>query len=226
MHQTKLSLTTWFWAIYLVAHDKRGKSALSLSQILDLHYLTARRLLRKIRAAMKERDSLYMLSGLVEMDDAYFGAPSKGKDGRGTNKSKAVIALSKDDKNHPAFLRIEVIHEVTKEEIKRVAKACVKPGSRIVSDGCSSYKQLADNGFFHEPQVYYKSDKDDFLKMLHNVISNVKAYIQGTYHGLGSKHLQSYFDEFCYRFNRRFNPNEIFDRLLNACVLAEPHPVP
>lgn len=225
LHKTKLSLTTWFWAVYLVAHDKRGKSALSLSQILGLNYVTARRLLRKIRAAMKERDSLYRLSGLVEMDDAYFGAPRKGKDGRGTDKAKAVIALSKDAKNHPAFLRIEVIDQVSIEEIKRVAKACVKPGSRIVSDGHSSYKPLAEMGYIHEPKDYYKADKDDFLKMLHNVIGNAKAYIQGTYHGLGPKYLQSYFDEFCFRFNRRFNPNEIFDRLLNACVLAEPHPV-
>ena len=225
MHKTKLTLTTWFWAIYLVAHDKRGKSALSLSQILDLNYRTALRLLRKIRIAMKDRDSLYMLSGVVEMDDAYFGAPRKGKDGRGTDKSKAVIALSKDWMNHPAYLRIEVINQVSIEEIKRVAKSCVKLGSRIVSDGHSSYKPLANIGYIHDPHDYYKSDKEEFLKMLHNVIGNVKAYIQGTYHGLGSQHLQSYFDEFCFRFNRRFNPNEIFDRLLNACVLADPHPV-
>jgi len=183
-------------------------------------------MLRKIRAAMKERDSAYMLSGIVEMDDAYFGAPSKGKDGRGTNKAKAVIALSKDEQNHPAFLRIEVIDQVSIEEIERVAKACVKPGSKIVTDGHSSYKPLADMGYVHESKAYYKEDKDDFLKMLHIIIGNVKAYIQGTYHGLGPKYLQSYFDEFCFRFNRRFNPNEIFDRLLNACVLATPHPVP
>jgi transposase-like protein len=225
MHKTKLPLATWFWAIYLVAHDKRGKSALSLSEILDLNYRTALRLLRKIRAAMKERDSLYLLSGIVEMDDAYFGAPSKGKDGRGTNKAKAVIALSKDNQNHPGFLRIQVIDQVSIEEIKRVTKACVTPGSKIVSDGHSSYKPLADIGYEHESKAYYKEDKEDFLKMLHNVIGNVKAYVQGTYHGLGDKHLQSYFDEFCFRFNRRFNPNEIFDRLLNACALATPHPV-
>lgn len=61
--------------------------------------------------------------------------------------------------------------------------------------------------------------------MLHNIIGNAKAYIQGTYHGLGSDYLQSYFDEFCFRFNRRFYPNEIFDRLLNACILSPPHPI-
>jgi transposase-like protein len=224
MHKSKLSLKTWFWAMYLVAHDKRGKSALSLSVILDLNYRTALRLMRKIREAMKDRDSHYMLSGTVEMDDAYFGAPRKGKDGRGTDKAKAVIALSKDEENHPLFLRIEVIDGVTIEEIKRVTKKCVKPGSTIVSDGHTSYKPLAQNGYRHEARAYYKEDKEDFLKSLHKVIGNVKAYILGTYHGLGAAYLQSYFDEFCFRFNRRFNPNEIFDRLLNACALTTPHP--
>lgn len=225
LHKTKLPLTTWFWAMYLVAHDKRGKSALSLSVVLDLNYRTALHMMRKIREAMKDRDSGYMLSGVVEMDDAYFGAPRKGKDGRGTNKAKAVIALSKDADNHPAFLRIKVIDQVTIEEITRVAGECVSPGSKIISDGHSSYKPLAAAGFQHQGRAYYKEDKEDFLKMLHNIIGNVKAFIQGTFHGLGPQHLQSYFDEFCFRFNRRFQPNQIFDRLLNACVLAEPHPM-
>lgn len=225
MHKSKKPLTVWFWAIYLVAHDKRGKSALSLASVLDLNYRTALHMHRKIRAAMKDRDSQYMLSGVVEMDDAYFGAPQKGKDGRGTKKAKAVIALSKDGNNHPAYLRIQVIDQVTIEEITRVAEACVKPGSKIVSDGHISYKPLAEIGYTHESRAYYKKDKEDFLKMLHNIIGNVKAYILGTYHGLGPAYLQSYFDEFCFRINRRFNPNEIFDRLLNACVSSDPHPM-
>jgi len=224
LHKTKLSLKTWFWAMFLVAHDKRGRSALSLSVVLELNYRTAFRLLRKIREAMKERDSKYLLSGTVEMDEAYFGAPRKGKDGRGTDKAQAVVALSKDEFNHPRFLRIEVIEAATIEEITRVTKQCVKPGSKIVSDGNAAYRSLVKNGYIHEPKIYYKEDKEEFLKSLHKMISNAKAFISGTYHGLGKIYLQSYFDEFCFRFNRRFNPNEIFDRLLNACVLANPHP--
>lgn len=226
MHKTKQPLRLWFWAIYLVAHDKRGKSALSLSQVLEVNYRTAWRMLHKIRQAMKERDATYMLSGLVEMDDAYFGAPRQGKHGRGTDKSQAVIALSKTSQNHPAFLRIEVIDSVTLETLNRVAKSCIQKGSRIVSDGHTSYKQLKHNGYTHEARAYYKEDQNDFLKMLHNMIGNAKAFIQGTYHGLGDHYLQAYFDEFCFRFNRRQNPNELFDRLLNACVLAKPHPFP
>ena len=181
--------------------------------------------MRKIREAMRVRDENYLLSGIVEMDDACFGVPRKGKDGRGTNKAKAVIALSKDHKNRPAYLKIKMIDQVTIEEINRAAKQCVEPGSKIVSDGHSSYKKLVDHGFDHEANVYYKEDKDKYLKMLHVVIGNVKKFIQGTYRGLGPAYLQSYFDEFCCRFNRRKQPNEIFDRLLTACVLAEPVPV-
>jgi transposase-like protein len=173
LHKSKLTLKTWFWAMYLVAHDKRGRSALSLSVVLDLNYRTAFRLLRKIREAMKERD---------------------------------------------------VIEAATIEEITRVTKQCVKPGSKIVSDGNSAYRSLVKSGYIHEPKIYYKADKEEFLKSLHKMIGNAKAFILGTYHGLGKIYLQSYFDEFCFRFNRRFNPNEIFDRLLNACVLATPHP--
>lgn len=224
LHKSKLTFKLWYWAIYLVAHDKRGKSALSLSVVLDLNYRTALRLLRKIREAMKERDSLYMLSGVVEMDDAYFGSPSKGKNGRGTDKAKAVIALSKDAEDRPQYLRIQVVNRMTIDEVKSVVKQCVKPGSKIVSDGHASYKPLAKEGYIHEAKVFYKEDEEEFLKSLHKVISNVKAYILGTYHGLGATYIQSYFDEFCFRFNRRFNPNEIFDRLLNACALATPHP--
>lgn len=43
----------------------------------------------------------------------------------------------------------------------------------------------------------------DHLKWVHITISNTKSFIAGTFHGLNSKHLQSYLNEFCYRFNRR-----------------------
>ncbi|NSW90275.1 MAG: IS1595 family transposase [Firmicutes bacterium] len=79
--------------MYLVANDKRGRSALSISQVLDINYRTAWRLLHKIRHAMSERDAQYQLAGFVEMDDAYFGAPRPNTDGRGTTKAKVAIAI-------------------------------------------------------------------------------------------------------------------------------------
>jgi len=60
------------------------------------------------------------------------------------------------------------------------------------------------------------------LKWVHILISNAKAFIEGTYHGLDAIHLQSFFDEFCFRFNRRFWPQQLFARTLFACSCASP----
>jgi len=40
----------------------------------------------------------------------------------------------------------------------------------------------------------------------------------GAFHGIGGKHLESYLDEFCYRFNGRRWEEELFDRLVAACA--------
>jgi hypothetical protein len=118
MHRSKLDLAVWFRAIYLVSNDKRGRSALSISQILDLNYRTVWRLLHKIRHAMSERDANYKLAGFIEMDDAYFGAPRPNTDGRGTTKAKVAIALSTDEEVHPLYTRMKVIEAVSTNEIK------------------------------------------------------------------------------------------------------------
>ena len=70
--------------------------------------------------------------------------------------------------------------------------------------------------YLHEYQVF---DPDsDMLHWLHTIFGNAKAFVLGTYHGLGRNHLQSYLDEFCYRFNRRFFQGKIFSRLF--CAVA------
>lgn len=225
MHRSKLDLSVWFWAIYLVSNDKRGRSALSISQVLDLNYRTAWRLLHKIRHAMSDRDADYQLAGFVEMDDAYFGAPRPGTDGRGSTKAKVAIALSTDEKGHPQYARIKVIEAVTKDEIKRVTGECIQKGSTISTDGLGAYRHLKKD-YIHKYQNYYESDNKEFLKWLHVIIGNAKTYILGTYHGLDDKFLQAYLDEFCYRFNRRFKPKQLFGRLLNACAFGTHYIVP
>ena len=95
MHHTRLPLTIWFWAIWLVATDKRGISAVQLANTLGICYDSAWHLLDRIRAAMGQRDAQYLLNGIVEMDDGYVGGPCHGeKRGRGTEKAQVVAALS------------------------------------------------------------------------------------------------------------------------------------
>ena len=98
MHRTHLPITTWFWAIYLVSIDKRGISATQLATELELSYETAWYLLKRIRAAMGQREKKYLLSGITELDDFYYGGPNVGgKRGRGTSQMNIMVALSKTE---------------------------------------------------------------------------------------------------------------------------------
>lgn len=107
LHKTRTPLRIWFWALFLVAHDKRGISALALARELDVSYKTAWLLLHKIRYAMRSRDEQYVLSGIVEMDETYFGGPGEEpKRGRGTNKTPTLVALSLRPDGKPKFLKM------------------------------------------------------------------------------------------------------------------------
>ena len=136
MHRTHLPLTVWFWAIYLCATDKRGISAVQLSCTLNICYEPAWYLLHRIRVAMGKRDGNYELSGIVEMDDGYVGGAShSGKRGRGTDKAKIVVALSKTENGAALFTRMQVVEDVTGGTLQQVVDETVAPGPKIECDG-------------------------------------------------------------------------------------------
>ena len=219
MDRTRTPLTKWFLAIYLMGQDKRGCSALKIKRDLKIAYDTAWTMTHKIRKAMGERDSMYLLSGIVEMDDSFFGGTHAGsKRGRGTDKTPVVFSLSLDDKGRPGYLHAQVVESVDGDSISQAAKEQIEPGTLIRSDGLSPYNQLSQKGFRHQSEVFDHEGNPDHLKWMHIVISNAKAFIAGTYHGLSDTHLQLFLDEFCFRFNRRKWHDQLFARLLAACA--------
>jgi transposase-like protein len=221
MHKTRTPLMVWFWTIFMVACDKRGHSALSISKELKISYWIAWTLLQKIRRAMAEQDRRYKLKGIVELDDAYWGDKDKGKKrGRGTTKSKVLVAVSTDtQKEHAGFVKMDVVKKLNQETVNKFVRENIEPGSKIQTDDLNIYNALADLGVEHEQYPLVSGEKP--LPWVHIIISNAKTFCLGTYHRFGQKHLQAYLDEFCYRFNRRFWENQLFDRLLAACTNCE-----
>ena len=168
---------------------------------------------------MGVRDEEYILRGVVEMDDAFFGSPSEdGKRGRGTSKTPAIIAVSLNEDGNPNHVKIEVVEKVNGATIAEAAKTMIEPDSVIRTDGLSSYNSLEKEGYEHQTEIFDPENQREHLRWLHVIVSNLKTFIAGTYHGLGKKHLQRYFDEFCYRFNRRRFGNQLFSRLLSVCA--------
>lgn len=221
MEKTRIPLLKWFLAMFLMSHDKRGCSAMQVAKELDLPYASAWFLCHRIRSAMGERDTQYVLSGYIEADDAFFGAPtSNGKRGRGTDKTVVLVGLSLNEEGHPQHAKMQVAPNVQGTTVVGFAQTNIEAGATIGSDGYIPYRLLAEKGFIHKGKVCDPVNDPDHLKWLHVIISNAKAFIMGTYHGLDKRHLQAYLDEFCYRFNRRKFSRQQFNRTLYACTVA------
>ena len=213
-----MPLTQWFLALYFVSQDKRGISAVQLAAMLGTTYKTAWSMLRRIRIAMVQRDKTHQLCGVIEFDDAYSGDPTTGKKrGRGTEKAKVFVALSLDERGNPGFLKMWVTPNIKQAAVKKFAHAAFADGSEIHSDGYCSHIPTLD-GFAHEHKPYHSDSS--LLHWLHIVISKATAFILGIYHGLSQKYLQSYLDEYSFRFYRRDFGLALLESLTRAVSLS------
>jgi len=216
-HRTHTPLRKWFWAIYLVGSDKRGYSAKRLEKMIGVHYATAWLIIHKIRKAMRDRDASYRLFDVIEMDDSYFGGASSGKRGRGAaNKSTGIVAVENRG-TAPRCAAMEVVESMESKHLKDFVFRHIDDEHTIKTDGYSSYTTL-DVMFNHLGEIVKPQDAMRKLPWVHILIGNVKSFIRGTYHGVSHKHLQPYLNEFCYRFNRRFNEFLMTDRLLTRII--------
>jgi len=221
-HSTNLPLVKWFWAIYLVAGDKGGISALRLSKHIGVSWPTARSVLRKIRAAMAHRDSMYhLINELIELDDAYIGGKRPGKRGRGAKGKKPILIAVENKGNKAGFVAMEAVESVSGEAIKGFLGRHIKRGQQVRTDAFPAMN-IIDETHQHEKKVTPPEEASSWLPLVHIVIGNLKKYLNGTYHGVTHIYLQEYLDEFCYRFNRRFWEFELPLRLLNACLSHAP----
>ncbi len=82
-HKTRTPLTSWFWAIYRMSHDKKGISAVQLMKEIGVSYVTAWTMQHKIRKAMEDRDRRYKLHGIIEIDEGYVGGAESGEGRQG-----------------------------------------------------------------------------------------------------------------------------------------------
>lgn len=217
-HKTRTSLIKWFWLIFLMGRQKSGVSMLSLQQMLEIKsYKTIWMMGHKIRHAMAHRDSYYKLAGLVEIDDTYIGSKKHGIRGRGAKGKSKVIVAVENIKNKPRYAKMESVDKVGGKAILTAFDGHLEVDVVLRPDGFASYKVLISDQRKYEPIIVSSGEDPLFLlHWVHMLISNIKSNIKGIYHGVSIKHIARYLSEFCYRFNRRFWENQMFDRILNA----------
>ena len=221
-HSTNLPLVKWFWAIYLVASDKRGISALRLSKQIGVSWPPARNVLKKIRTAMVHRDSIYRLfDHLTELDDTYIGGKRPGKRGRGAEGKKSVIVAVENRGKYAGFAAMKAVENISGQSIKSFLERHLTKGQQVRTDALPAMNIIKQE-HQHQKKVTPPEEASTWLPLVHIIIGNLKTFLNGTFHGVSHKYLQEYLDEFCYRFNRRFWEFELPHRLLNACLSHVP----
>ena len=241
MHRSKPPPTTWFCAAHLMATHSNGMSARQLEDQLGVAYKTAWLPTRKPRRSMVDPDR-EPLEGVVEVDQAEI--PFREGDTfleRGNAAKILVIGAvevidrdinqaknqAKPRRKHAKYLdprsgriRLAAIADNSAPSIEAFARANVKRGATPITDGRASYPGLTDDR--RDPRVVGKMAGHVVLPWIHRAFSPMKRWSLGAYHGPRRKHVDSYLNEFVFRYNRRFHRHGSFETLLGLAAHYEP----
>lgn len=113
---------------------------------------------------------------------------------------------------------MQLLDDLCKETTNTQIEKALDPESSAVTDGANNYNYLQDKLTDHKAVVIeLKKDTLKILPWVHIAISNAKRLLLDVHHSIGNDYLQSYLDEFCYKFNRRYF-DSVFDRVVIASV--------
>lgn len=223
-HQSHIPLQKWFWAIFLMATSSKGISMLNLRKHLGIKSYQAVWLMgHKIRHAMIQREGLYQLKGKVQVDQIMVGTQTQEdrRERREERHSEFVMGVQEGaTKDYPRFVTFEQLAAAFKEDILPAIEKRIAKGSMLKTDDAGAFKEAKEKGYRLQPVSMSKKPEKakEHLKWIHWLSSNLKRGLVSTYHGCFPKYRKAYLAEFAYRFNRRYWPHQMFDRLLVACI--------
>ena len=226
---TRSPLRLWFRAMWWVAAQKNGASALGLQRILGLkNYRTAWTWLHKLRRAMV-RPGRDRLAGTVEVDETYLGGLEEGLRGRQVEAKALIVVAAQEDGQGIGRIRLRQIADASAASLIPFIEEAVEPGSVVHTDGWLGYEPLEKKGYRHTVTVLRRQEKSlsELMPRVHRVVSLLKRWLIGTHQGAVShKHLDYYLDEFTFRFNRRRSKSrrKLFFRLVQQALSVEPIP--
>jgi len=206
-------LMVWFEAIYLFSISKNGVSAKELQRHFGMTYKTAWRIGQQIRKLMTQDGNL--LAGIVEVDETYFG-----KRGNHANKFKNKSALM-GMVERQGHVRASKIPARETHILLGKIKANILNDSHIMTDEFKVYAKLPALGYSRSG---VKHSKGEYVRgnihtnTIEGLWSQLKRSIRGTYHFVSAKHLQSYVDEFAFRYNQRLSVVPCFQTMVSRAA--------
>jgi transposase len=208
------SLKLWFYAMYLMGSTRCGVSAKQIQRETGVTYKTAWRMFKQIRTLMSEDVSLE--GDEVEMDETYVGGKGRkgSKRGRGADHKTCVVGAVERGGKVIAIAATDA----SSKTLHGIAKEYILPESTVYTDEWRGYNGLGKvNGYEHRrinhsAGVYVVGTTH--TNTIEGFWSLVKRGIGGVYHSVSKKYLQTYLDEYSFRYNRRNQGQPMFTSLL------------
>ena len=236
MENSNVGYKVWLWTLFLMSLTKKGFSALEMQRLIGhSRYESVWLMMQKIRISMGHRDDKYQLDEFIEMDEGFFeGHRKKDSDDSIVKPVKeldrqvrAIVAVSskpisrKEEQlegkpnRKPKFLKMNVVASLGKIDVTAEATKMISKSATVVTDGRRCYSGLKDICTAHK--IIIVADKKEVAKVfpwVHTAISNAKKKLLGLHHHVKDNYMQNYLSEFCYKFNRRYFGEALFDRLI------------
>ena len=204
-------LKLWFHAIYLMSSTRCGISAKQIERETGVTYKTAWRMFHQIRSLLQE--DYEPTSGEFEVDETYIGASKPGKRGRGAGGKAVVFGVAQRNGNVSALIP----RNLKTSTIVPLIKERVLPESMVYTDEFPTYDYLKEHGFKHE-RVHHTAKVwvtgNAHTNTIEGFWSLLKRGINGVYHAVSQKHLQSYINEYSFRYNHRGDSKPMFKTIL------------
>lgn len=225
---TKKPLKLWFRIIWHITSQKYGTNALGTQRVFGLgSYRIVWAWLHKLRCAMV-RPGRDRLSGVIDIDETYFGGERTGKRGRGAEGKTLIFVAVESKDSGIGRIRLKQISDASAHSLEPAIKESVEPGSIIHTDGWRGYSRVSQIGYKREVIRDSTETGVNLLPNVNRVVSLLKRWLMGTYQGrVEHSHLDYYLDEFTFRFNRRTSGSrgKLFYRLIQHAVSIPPVPV-
>jgi transposase len=224
--KSRTSLRLWYYAMYLMASTRCGISAKQIQREAGVTYKTAWRMFKQIRSLLGSDDKLEG-PATVEVDEMYFGGTTKRLNS--IVKPKTPVLGAVERKGGRVIARVAA--DTKKPTLHGFIKEYVLPGSVLFTDDYPAYDGIEGPNYRHfrvrhSGRVYVTGSKGQIhTQTIEGFWSLIRRGIGGVYHSVSTKYLQSYLDEYSYRYNRRDQGNLIFTSMLKRVSELADSPV-